>query len=787
MIGQSIAHYRVTAKLGAGGMGEVFRATDSKLGREVALKILPPAMARDLDAQARLVEEARHASSLNHPHICQIYEVNEAAGTTYIALELAEGLPLSQQIPAQGMPADTVIRIGQQIADALAHAHSRGVLHRDLKCANVMLTREGNAKVLDFGLAQRVKSEELAEATRSKVSVAESGTIAGTLPYLAPEVLSGQPASESSDIWALGVMLYEMAAGTLPFGGRTGFELTSAILRESPRRLENIPPALQAVIQRCLAKEPSQRYQKAAEIRAALETMHISTVATGIPQRERSARARWLLWSAAGIALALAVWGMNLGGLRTGLHRTPAPHIRSLVVLPFDNLARDTEQEYFVDGMTDAVIAELSKIKALRVISRTSAMQYKGTQQPTAEIARKLKVDGVIAGSLLRTGHRVRITVQLIDPHTDTNLWSESYDRDVTDILDLQREVARQISREIKVALAPGEEKLLAAAGRANPEAHELHLKGRYYWNKLFLTEEGLQRARSFLEQAIEKDPGFAPSYTELASCLWESALQGYLSPLEAFPQAEALALKALALNPNLANAITVRGAVKFYYEWNWAGAEEEYKKAIAANPNYENAHRLYGYLLLWMGRTDEARASFSRAMELDPLSLMVNMANAQVLGYSNQLDEAIQRFQATLDLDPNFAYARLAMAQFQAKQGKLAEALESAATAVRLSRATPNFRRVQAQILVAAGKRAEAESILNELLRLRKENRVRPHDLAALYGSLGKMDKAFEWLDVAIRERDSGLVFLKVSIGFDSLRGDPRFKGFLRRLNFPE
>ena len=545
----------------------------------MAIKVLPAGSFRDPSARARLLRKARTASRLNHPHICTIYEVGEAgpedAPQAYIAMELVEGQPLSARLAGGALPLEQVLRYGLQLADSVAHAHQRGIIHRDPKSANVIITPEGRAKVLDFGLAKRLSGEELVEATTQTMdSLTGPGAVVGTLAYMAPEQLRGQPADARSDVWALGVVLYEMAAGQRPFQGQTGFELSSAILSQPPAPLPpgpgGAPPAeLRAVIERCLEKEPAQRYQRSDEVRAALEA-----VQSGAPRFPRGCWRRWRLRWAAAVAL-------DVGG-------GDACKFRSLAVLPVANLSGDPQQEYFADGMTDALITDLSKIGALKVISRTSVMQYKGVKKPLPEIARDLKVDTILEASVVREAGRVRVTAQLIEAATDRHLWAESYERELTSILALQSEVARAVARTIRVKLRPQEETRLAGARAVNPATYEAYLKGMFYLNKS--TPADMQKGMAYFREALEKDPadplanaGLATAYVEIA--------HGADPPGDVLPKAKAAVRTALKLDDTLAEALAVSGFLKGYYEWNWEEAFQDIQRTLDVIPSLAIAH----------------------------------------------------------------------------------------------------------------------------------------------------------------------------------------------------
>ncbi len=779
MIGRTLAHYRILEKIGAGGMGEVYRAHDEQLDRDVALKLLPAQSFADDAARARLLREARAAAALNHPHICTIHEVGEADGQAYIAMEFIEGHPLADVIPRGGLPLEPLLRYGVQIADALAHAHERQIAHRDLKSSNVVITPEGRAKVLDFGLAKRLSSHELAEvATQSQDSLTQPGAVMGTLAYMAPEQLRGQPADARSDIWALGVVLYEMAASQRPFRGQTGFELSSAILSQAPEPLPGrVPLELKAIVERCLEKEPGERYQRAGEVRAALEAVQRGGAAPRVARRYQAVRGRWLALVSALVLMTAALVGLNVGGVRERLFGTRAPKIESLAVLPLENLSRNPEQEYFADGMTEALITELSKVSALKVISRTSAMRYKKRDKPMPQIARELGVDGVVEGSVAREGEQVRITVQLIHGPTDKHVWAESYQRELRGILALQSEVARVIAGEIRVAITPAEQARLASARPVNPEAYELYLKGQFYVNKF--TPEEFQRGVAYLHQAVEKDPAEPLAYAGLALAYAEGGHMLVAPPQEAFPQARAAALKALELDDTLAEAYTALAMYVQYYNWDWPAAEQAFRRALELNPNFAQAHQHHGWYLRALGHPEEAVAELKRAKELDPLKPLFGANLAYLYSDAGQYDQAIDEAQKVLELDPNFPVGLLALGVAYAGKGMYNEAI---ATHQRLAAADPAWKLDLARTYVLAGQPDETRQILAGL----KDEEKDPWMLATVYVALGDKNEAMRWLEAAYQARHQFLPYTVYGQEFAPLRDDPRFQDLLRRMNFP-
>ncbi len=639
--GSHVGPYEVLAAIGAGGMGEVWRARDTRLERDVALKVLPAETVGDATARARLVREARLASKLNHPHICTIYDVGEDGGHTYIGMELVEGQSLAERLRDGALPIDTVVRYGQQLADALAHAHAHGVVHRDFKSANAVLTPEGQVKVLDFGLAKRLVTDDLSDATTlSRPSLSEPGVVAGTLAYMAPEQLRGQPADARSDIWALGIVLYELATGKRPFEGQTGFDLTAAILRQPLLPPPpSVPAPLAGVIARCLAKEPGERYQQASEVRAALEAVALGqAAATWATWRVMLRRRRGLVATGGSVVallvIAVILFGLDVGGLRSrvvGGAATPARVIR-LAVLPFANVSGDAEQEYLSDGLTQEMIAQLGRLHpgTLSVIARTSVMQYKKTNTPINQIGRELGVEYVLEGSAQREAGQVRITAELIKVADQSQLWADRYDREVTGILALQSDVARNVAKALALKLLPAEQARLANARPVNPEAYDAYLKGLHYWYNL--TPGDVDIASKYFDLALEKDPDYALAHVGV-SLVWIGRQGiGVTPPREAGPKAKAAALKALELDDTLPEAYYALANIKLM-DWDWPGTEAAFRRAITLNPNFPDARAGYANYLALMKRSAEARAEFRRALELDPLN-----SNTQALSSADLL-----------------------------------------------------------------------------------------------------------------------------------------------------
>ncbi len=751
--GNRLGPYEILAPLGAGGMGEVYRARDSKLGREVAIKVLPEEVAGNPERLARFEREAKLLASLNHPHICTIFEVGTAGAQSYLVLELIAGRPLDSLIPRDGLPVETVLRLGAQIADALAHAHQRGVLHRDLKAANVVVSAEGRAKVLDLGLAAHTRAGMAEDPTLTAAAATAAGAVVGTLHYLSPEALRGEPADARSDLWALGVLLYEMATGERPFAGHTVFEVTSAILRELPAPLPpRVPPGLRTAIQRCLAKEPSLRYQHAGELRAALEATQ--SAAAAAPASRRPAPP-------------------SRAGRRVG-------RISSVAVLPLDNLSGDPTQDYFADGMTEALIASLAKVASLRVISRTTAMQYKGVRKPLPEIARELRVDAVVEGAVVRSGERVRITAQLIQASTDRHLWAETYERDLSDVLALQGEVTRAIVDEIQVQLTPQEKAGLTTTRRIQPEAYEAYLKGRYAWNRR--THEDLKRAIGHFQRAIDIDPTYALAHAGLADSYNVLGFWGVLPPAECFPAALAAATRAVDLGEPAEAHVSLAYA-HLHYRWDFAESARHFAEAIRLSPNYPTAHHWYALHLSSLGRLDEAIAEMRRAEELDPLSLIVRVGTAWVLYFARRYAEARRHAAEVLELNPEFWPAHYVLGMAYGQEGQWAQAVVELERTAALFPDHPNNLATLGYAYAGASREEDARRALAQLMDLAQRRYVRPFDLALIHLGLGEKDRAIEWLEAAYREGGNWMNYLRVEPQFDRLRGDPRFADLLRRI----
>jgi TolB-like protein/Tfp pilus assembly protein PilF/tRNA A-37 threonylcarbamoyl transferase component Bud32 len=795
MIGQSFSHYSITEKLGEGGMGIVYRAHDLILHRDVALKFLAVGAVDDLQAREKVLQEARTISALNHPNICTVYEVGEVEGRPYLAMEYIEGHPLSREVISGGMATEVLVRYGLQLADALAHAHERGIVHRDLKAGNVIVTPSGRLKVLDFGLSWRAEQKASEDTTQFDQSWDEQHSLTGTLPYLAPELLRGQQANARSDIWALGVMLFEMAAGRRPFRGGTSFELSAAILRETPSPISPaLPPVLQSVIDKCLNKDPSQRYHSGGEVRAALETANTASRSEGIPVAAlavheaalRSAGTQRRLWYGAGTFTIIV---LVLAGL---LWKASRPHvapravpgaIQSLAVLPLENLSGDPAEDYFADGMTDALITELSHIRKLRVISRTSVMPYKRTQKSIAEIARDLNVDAVVEGSVVRANGRVRISAKLLQTSIEQSLWADSYERNFTDVLALQSDVATAIARGIQVELSAPEASQLTSTRAVVPQAYEAFLKGRFEAAKR--TREGITSSVDYFQDAIAKDATYAAAYAGLADSLLNVSTYQIQPPAEVIPQAKAAAQKALQLDEHLAEAHASLAAIRFYH-LEWDGVESEFQRAIALNPGYATAMHWYALYLAALGRKAESVTEIKLAREIDPRSLIINANVGWCYYLAGDNDRAMEEEKNTLRLEPGFVVAHGYLGQAYLEKKLYDQAIEEFRKTVSLSPGDPARKAELGSVYASAGRKEQAQEILQEFLQAPREKYISPYDWAMLYAGMRKKQETLVWLEKAFEERNARMVNLAVHPHFAFLRGDPAFENLLARMSVP-
>jgi len=791
--GQILAHYRIIAPIGAGGMGEVYRATDTKLGRDVALKVLPPEMAASPVRLERFRREAKALAALDHPGIVTVHSVEEAGGIHFLTMQLVEGKPLDKLIPEGGMPVERLVTIGTALAEALAAAHDKGIVHRDLKPGNVVVAEGGSVKVLDFGLA-KVAGEWPMEDGGSELPTevrTRDGVVMGTVPYMSPEQVSGRPVDHRTDVFSLGVVLFELSSGRRPFHGASSAEIASAILRDAPPTLAvpgaRLPEGLRRIIIRCLEKEPAARFQSMREIGAALSAVSPGEIPGRTGRSPGPGSRRRAIAIAAGIVILLgAAWlGSRLGTMRSGggagTIETERP-IRSIAVLPLDNYSGDASQDYFAEGMTDELTTQLARISRLRVISRGSAMQFKGAgRPPTPEIAKLLDVDAVVEGSVLRSGDRIRITAQLIDARADRHLWAQSFERSSHDVLALQDELASAIAREIHAELTPAAPSRLADAPSVRPDAYDAYLRGRYFFSRP--SDENLRKAIARFEEAITLEPGFAPAYSGLSDAyLWAGYNEGFLTASEARPRAEAAALKAIELDGASAEAHTSLANFKLWYEYDWEGCESEFRRAIELNPSYAYAHDQLGLALAFQGRLEEAVAESRRASELDPLSPQVHIDASIAFAWKEDYETARRLAAKAAELDPTYFMPPMFSGWIEIQEGGIADAVRWFREAEALG--SPAF--VTAWLAFAQGASGDRAGAMAGLETLEKKSlRGNPtsFDLALVHLGLGDHGRALDLLEQALANDSQMLGWLGEDRAFDPLRSEPRFAALLRRV----
>ena len=787
MIGQTLGHYRILEKVAAGGMGVVYRAHDEQLERDVALKVLPSGTLSNDASRRQFRKEALALAKLSHPNIETVYEFDTQDGIDFLVMEYVPGNTLAERLAAGVLPEKEVVALGMQIAAAMEEAHSRGIVHRDLKPRNIAITARGQAKVLDFGLAKLLPQAN--DVTSDTLTDTQAG--AGTLPYMPPEQLQGESVDARADLYTIGAVLYEMATDRRAFPQELPSRVIDAILHHPPvppRALNSrISPDLERIILKCLEKDSGRRFQSAKELLVDLRRLGtISTAHTTLhppspPVWKRAARLA--AYAVAGLlALAALMTSLNVGGWRDRLTGHPLPaQIRSLAVLPFANLSGDPEQDYVADGMTDALITDLSQIHTLRVISRTSVLRYQASRKPLVEIARELKVDGIVEGSVSRSGNLAQVTARLIYGPTETPVWSKTYQRDEQNVLLLQAEVARAIVLEIDVTLTPQERARLTSNRQVNAAAQEAYLKGNYLrWG----TEGQRQRSKEYFEDAIRIDSNYAPAYAGLANYY---RLNSELSPIITMPQARQFALRAVELDPSLADAHLALGGIYFFGDWDWVKADREFKSALELDPGNSEAHRSYAYYLTALGRRQEAMSEIQRALEVDPLYIATQITAGWVFYFSRQYDQAITQCQQSLELDPNSAGAYDCLGSSYLAEGDHEKAIAASQRAYTLSGNAATRAVGLGEAYALGGRKSDAQTVLQQLRQQSANRFVPPLFISRIDLALGEHEQALAHLEEAYQKRDPYLVWLKAERAFDLLRSDPRFKDLLRRVGFSD
>jgi len=802
MIGRTISHYRVLEKLGGGGMGIVYKAEDIRLGRHVCLKFLSERLSKDHPAVERFQREARAASSLNHPHICTIYDVDEYEGQSFIVMEFLEGQTLKHRIDGKPLDIERVPEYGHQMADALEAAHAKAIIHRDIKPANIFLTERGQIKLLDFGLAKLLPERKgvasLSHAgtafttTTEDAHLTSTGVSMGTVAYMSPEQVRGQELDERTDLFSLGLVLYEMATGRQAFVGNTSGVVFEAILNRAPtpaaRLNPDISPQLEQIINKALEKDRALRYRTAADLSADLQRLKRDTDSarafqvTSGASSEQPSKQRWIHFVWAGVlALALLLFVLNTGGLRDrAFHGSSRGRIDSIAVLPFANVSNDAKTEYLSDGITESLINNLSQLPNLSVMSRNTVFRYKGQPTDPQKLGHDMGVRAILTGRLIQTGDDLMISVSLEDVRDSRQIWGEQYNRKLSNLVSVQQEIAADIYGRLRPRLAGEERKLLAKRPTENVEAYQLYLQGLFYWNKW--TEADFKKAADYFTQAVQKDPRYALSYAGLADTYSLLGDAGYLPPSEAWPKAKAAAMQALEIDDTLAEAHTSLALVKEHFEWDWTGAESEFRRAIELNPNSATAHHWYGDYLANMGRPEEGLRETKKAQELDPLSLIINTTLGWQLYLAHRSDQAIEQLRTVLDIDAKFTPARRILEEVYAQSGKQKEAVGEREKVLSLS-GSPELAASIAEDFAKTGYKGVQQSWLDGLTEISKHGYVSSYSIAEGHMRLGQKDKALEWLEKAYEEHDSGLVSIAVEPMFDSLRSEPRFRNVVRRM----
>jgi len=783
MIGQTISHYRILEQLGAGGMGVVYKAHDSRLERALALKLLPEELAQQPQALERFRREARAASALNHPGICTIYDIGEQDGRAFIAMEFIDGETLRSHIHEKALPLEEILKLGIQIAEALDAAHAEGIIHRDIKPANIFVTKRGQAKVLDFGLAKLIPKGIGGQSPDSSSIV---GIISGTPSYMSPEQVRGDDLDTRTDIFSLGLVLYEMATGRQAFGGGTGGMIIEAVLTRPPVPVRSInldiPPRLESIIDKALHKDRGQRYQHAADMLADLQRLKRDTDSGRTDQEDAESVSTSTTNSSSST-------GERRSGTSTARTTTLRPGrvsriIGSLAVLPFENVSRDPENEYLSDGIAGSLINILATVPRLRVMAQSTVFRYKGREIDPQAVGRELNVRAVLTGRMMQSGGSLRIGAELVDVATGARLWGAQFDRKPGDIFLIQDEISSEISGKLRLQLTRAEKKRLIRRDTEDAEAYRLYLQGRHHWNRW--TEEGFYKAIGYFQQAVEKDPNYALAYTGLAESYVLLGWNSYLPGKEAFPKGKVAAMTALRLDPDLGEAHTPLAAALWLHDWRWQEAETEFKRSLELNPAYPTANHWHAEYVMTMGRQLEAIAKMKDSQELDPLSLIINVAIGWASYMARRYEEAIEQLLRTVELDPNYPVTHWILGLLYRKTGRYDLAITAGEKGVNFSGGSPLMRAALAHTYGESGRRKEAQHVLDDLTELAKHKYVAPHFFVGIHIGLGENERAIEYLEKSWEDHSHWLIYLHLDPSMDALRSNPGFQGLLRRVGLP-
>jgi len=760
MIGQTISHYKITGKIGAGGMGEVYKAEDTRLGRTMALKFLSRELSSDSELKERLLQEARAASSLDHVNICTIYECDETEdGRLFIAMAYYEGKTLKDKIRHGPLSTSEAVDFGVQTAEGLKKAHDSGIVHRDIKPANLFITSEGQVKILDFGLAKLT----------GDVTLTRTGTTMGTVAYMSPEQARGEKVDYRTDIWSLGVVLYQMLTGKLPFKGDNEQAVIYSILNDKPDLSPELPSHLKSIITTCLEKNPVKRYQKAEHIRDKLKKMdpREKTSLNG----KRSVTKTLIPTALAVIFLFAVVYFLFLQPDKHSRSPDNVSGKKSIAVLPFADMSPQKDQEYFCDGIAEELINTLTKVSGFEVTARTSAFSFKGKNLDIPSIGKKLNVDLVVEGSVRKAEDDLRITAQLVKVSDGYHLWSKSYDRKLKDVFAIQEDISRSIMEELKINLLAEDKTRLEKQYTDNIEAYNQYLQGLYFWSKR--TEEGLKKSLGYFQQAIDIDPQYALAYVGKADAYNLLTYWGFLVPKEAVPKAKTLVEQALQIDDSLAEAYASMGWIQMDYDWDWPAAEASFKKALELNPNYALTYHWYGAYYESQGQLEQSLEMRKKALALDPLSLQINSQIGYVLMVMDRWDEAEQYLKKTLEMDPNCSFAHQNLGHLYVVKGWLDRALEEYQKAQDI----PWTAAFIGSTYAKKGEEGKAREIITQLIEQSKETYVRPSAVSVIYFALGDYEKAFDWMEKGFEERDPVMPWVRFVVpDEDGLHSHPRF-----------